>query len=135
MFLFFNIISNKNIQNYLFNIIKFLDRSCNRFKQIVRLHECEKLQNQSRTPDAPKGNESNKTTETDHQSVALIINSVILFKINDASINIPKLITNNKLNQSKQTRNQNQQNLIQPHVVYDQSNNENIQFLPQPSAI
>ena len=79
MFLFFNIISNKNIQNYLININKFIGRSGNRFKQIVRLYECEKLLNQSTIPDMPEGNESNKTTETDPQSVSLIINSENLF--------------------------------------------------------
>ena len=82
----------------------------------------------------PEGNESNKTTETDPQSVSLIINNENLFKINDASINILKLITYNDLNQYKQTRNQHQQNLNQPNIVYDQSNNEKIRFLPKLSA-
>ena len=51
------------------------------------------------------------------------------------SINILKFITNNEVvNQSKQTRNQPKQNLIQPNIVYDQSNNEKIQFLPNHSA-
>ena len=58
-----------------------------------------------------------------------------LLNINDASINIPILITKNELNQSKQNRNQQQQqNLIQPNIVNDQSNNEKIQFLPKHSA-
>ena len=83
--------------------------------------------------DIPEENESNNTTETDPHSVSFIINSENLFNINDASINILKLITNNEVNQSKQTRNQPQQNLIQPNIVYDQSNNEKIQFLPNQS--
>ena len=93
--------------NSLIYINKFLDRSGYRFKQIVRLYECEKLLNQSTIHDIPEGNESNKTTETDTHSVSFIINSENLLNINDASINILKLKTNNEVNQSKQTQNQN----------------------------
>ena len=73
--------------NSLIYINKFLDRSCNRFKQIIRLYECEKLLNQSTIYDIPEGYESDKTTATDTYSVSFIINSENLLNINYASIN------------------------------------------------
>ena len=60
-------------------------------------------------------------------------NDEIFFNTPDASINIIKL-TNNEENQSKQTKDQYQQNLIQPNIVYDHSNIEKIQFPPYHSA-
>ena len=38
------------------------------------------------------------------------------------------------MNHSKQTRNQQQQNIIHHKIVHDQSINEKIQFLPKHSA-
>ena len=88
---------NKYNVNYLIIINKFLDRSGNRFKKIVRLNECEKLLNQSTINDIPEGNDSNKTTEIDPYFVSCISNNVNLFNINDASINILKLTNNNEV--------------------------------------
>ena len=135
MYLIFNIIKlNKYIVNYLININKFvLDRSGKRFKQIVRLYECEKLLNQSTIHCIPEGKESNKTTKISLNYVSCISNDENFFNTPDASIYIIKL-TNNEENQSKQTRNQYQQNLIQPNIVYDHSNIEKIQFPPYHSA-
>ena len=92
MYLIFNIIKfNKYIVNYLININKFfLDRSGKRFKQIVRLYECEKLLNQSTIHCIPEGNESNKTTKISPNYVSCISNDENFFNPSDASIYIIK---------------------------------------------